>query len=167
MGKVVGVPVGGIAHHRDQRGESAVAKVRSRQGPSEACQRFSSSPVARSAFPTSSARTPTSRRCSGAALTGCSATDCPWRRSATATAALTSASASTKHRRGLVRYEGIPFDDPADTRARLIDLLAGWDSRFTTLIAACDDAVVPQSITTLPVGLTWPSTSDVTLLDAS
>ncbi|MEV5770709.1 FAD-dependent monooxygenase [Streptomyces antimycoticus] len=59
---------------------------------------------------------------------------------------------------------GIPFDDPAAARARLIDLLAGWDSRFTALIAACDDTVVPRSITTLPIGLTWPSTPDVTLL---
>lgn len=59
---------------------------------------------------------------------------------------------------------GIPFDDPAAARAQLIDLLAGWDSRFTALIAACDDTVVPRSITTLPVGLTWPSTPDVTLL---
>ncbi|SEC23528.1 FAD-dependent oxidoreductase [Streptomyces melanosporofaciens] len=59
---------------------------------------------------------------------------------------------------------GIPFDDPAAARARLIDLLAGWDARFTALIAACDDAVVPRSITTLPVGLTWPSTPDITLL---
>jgi 2-polyprenyl-6-methoxyphenol hydroxylase-like FAD-dependent oxidoreductase len=59
---------------------------------------------------------------------------------------------------------GIPFDDPAAARARLIDLLPGWDPRFTALIAACDDAVVPRSITTLPVGLTWPSTPDVTLL---
>ncbi|MGP3941244.1 FAD-dependent oxidoreductase [Streptomyces sp. 6N106] len=59
---------------------------------------------------------------------------------------------------------GIPFDDPAAARARLIDLLAGWDARFTALIAACDDTVVPRSITTLPVGLTWPSTPDITLL---
>ncbi|WP_222721311.1 hypothetical protein [Actinomadura sp. HBU206391] len=47
---------------------------------------------------------------------------------------------------------------------RLIDLFTGWDSRFTALIAACDDPVLPRSITTLPVGLTWPSTPDVTLL---
>ncbi|MFD5110813.1 FAD-dependent oxidoreductase [Streptomyces sp. NPDC058391] len=59
---------------------------------------------------------------------------------------------------------GIPFDDPAAARARLIDLLPGWDSRFTALIAACDDTVVPRSITTLPVGLTWPSTPGITLL---
>jgi 2-polyprenyl-6-methoxyphenol hydroxylase-like FAD-dependent oxidoreductase len=59
---------------------------------------------------------------------------------------------------------GIPFDDPAAARARLIDLLPGWDPRFTALIAACDDTVVPRSITALPIGLTWPSTPDVTLL---
>ncbi|MBT2420333.1 FAD-dependent monooxygenase [Streptomyces sp. ISL-22] len=59
---------------------------------------------------------------------------------------------------------GIPFDDPAAARARLIDLLQGWDSRFTALIAACDDTIVPRPITTLPVGLTWPSKPDVTLL---
>jgi 2-polyprenyl-6-methoxyphenol hydroxylase-like FAD-dependent oxidoreductase len=59
---------------------------------------------------------------------------------------------------------GIPFDDPAAARARLIDLLPGWDSRITALIAACDDTVVLRSLTTLPVGLTWPSTPGVTLL---
>ncbi|MFJ9809146.1 FAD-dependent oxidoreductase [Streptomyces sp. NPDC101158] len=59
---------------------------------------------------------------------------------------------------------GIPFDDPAAARARLIELLPGWDARFTALIAACDDTVVPRSITTLPAGLTWPSAPDVTLL---
>ncbi|MEU7180283.1 MULTISPECIES: FAD-dependent oxidoreductase [Streptomyces] len=59
---------------------------------------------------------------------------------------------------------GIPFDDPAAARVRLIELFTGWDSRFTALIAACDDTVVPRSITTLPVGLTWPSRPGVTLL---
>ena len=59
---------------------------------------------------------------------------------------------------------GIPFDDPPAARARLIELLPGWDARFTALIAACDDMVVPRPITTLPVGLTWPSRPDITLL---
>lgn len=59
---------------------------------------------------------------------------------------------------------GIPFDNPPAARTRLIDLLPGWDARFTALIAASDDAVVPRSITTLPIGLTWPSKPDVTLL---
>jgi 2-polyprenyl-6-methoxyphenol hydroxylase-like FAD-dependent oxidoreductase len=59
---------------------------------------------------------------------------------------------------------GIPFDDPAAARARLIELLSGWDARFTALIAACDDTVMPRSLTTLPIGLTWPSTPGVTLI---
>ncbi|MEU6275685.1 FAD-dependent monooxygenase [Streptomyces populi] len=59
---------------------------------------------------------------------------------------------------------GIPFDDPAAARARLIELLPGWDPRFIALIEACDDTIVPRSITTLPVGLTWPSMPDVTLV---
>ncbi|MFH9858710.1 FAD-dependent oxidoreductase [Streptomyces sp. NPDC017202] len=59
---------------------------------------------------------------------------------------------------------GIPFDEPAAARMRLIDLFTGWDSRFTALIAACDDTILPRSITTLPVGLTWQSTPGVTLL---
>ncbi|MEV6911259.1 FAD-dependent monooxygenase [Amycolatopsis sp. NPDC051071] len=59
---------------------------------------------------------------------------------------------------------GIPFDDPAAVKARLIDLLHGWHPRFIALIEACDDKVVPRSISTLPVGLTWPSTPGVTLL---
>lgn len=58
----------------------------------------------------------------------------------------------------------IPFDDPAAARARLIELLPGWDARFIALIEACDDMVVPRSLTTLPTGLTWPSSPDVTLL---
>jgi 2-polyprenyl-6-methoxyphenol hydroxylase-like FAD-dependent oxidoreductase len=59
---------------------------------------------------------------------------------------------------------GIPFDDPAAARVRLIEKFAGWDARFTALIAACDDTIVPRSLTTLPIGLTWPSTPGVTLL---
>ncbi|MEU1200000.1 FAD-dependent monooxygenase [Streptomyces sp. NPDC005813] len=59
---------------------------------------------------------------------------------------------------------GIPFGDPAAARARLIELFTGWDSRFVALIEACDDTVLPRSISTLPVGLTWPSRPDVTLL---
>ncbi|MFB8119130.1 FAD-dependent oxidoreductase [Streptomyces sp. NPDC056465] len=59
---------------------------------------------------------------------------------------------------------GIPFHDPAAARTRLIELLPGWDSRITALIAACDDAVVPRPITTLPAGLTWPSVPGVTLV---
>ncbi|WP_051796925.1 FAD-dependent oxidoreductase [Catenuloplanes japonicus] len=59
---------------------------------------------------------------------------------------------------------GIPFDDPAAARVRLIALFAGWHPRFTALIEACDDTIVPRAISALPAGLTWPSRPDVTLL---
>ncbi|MYW21565.1 FAD-dependent monooxygenase, partial [Streptomyces sp. SID2955] len=59
---------------------------------------------------------------------------------------------------------GIPFSDPAAARERLTGLFTGWDPRVTELIAACDGAVLPRPITTLPVGLTWLSQPDVTLL---
>jgi 2-polyprenyl-6-methoxyphenol hydroxylase-like FAD-dependent oxidoreductase len=58
----------------------------------------------------------------------------------------------------------IPFGDPAAARVRLIDLFTGWHARFTALIAACDDTILPWPIITLPVGLTWPSRPGVTLL---
>ncbi|ATE55034.1 FAD-dependent oxidoreductase [Actinosynnema pretiosum] len=59
---------------------------------------------------------------------------------------------------------GVPFDDPEAAKARLLELFAGWDPRSTALIGACDDLVVPRAITALPVGLTWPSRPDTTLL---
>ncbi|MFB9444904.1 FAD-dependent oxidoreductase [Dactylosporangium vinaceum] len=59
---------------------------------------------------------------------------------------------------------GIPLDDPARARARLIELLPGWDRKIIALIEACDDTVVTRSISTLPAGLTWPSRPDVTLV---
>ena len=59
---------------------------------------------------------------------------------------------------------GIPLDVPAAARAWLIEELSGWDARFTALIAACDDTVSPRLHGTLPIGLTWPSTPDVTLV---
>ena len=59
---------------------------------------------------------------------------------------------------------GIPSDDPAAARARLIELLPGWAPQIIALIKACDDTVMLRPITTLPVGLTWPSKPDVTLV---
>ncbi|MEQ0563294.1 NAD(P)/FAD-dependent oxidoreductase [Amycolatopsis sp. NEAU-NG30] len=59
---------------------------------------------------------------------------------------------------------GIPFGDPAAARERLLAEFDGWAPGVKALIAACDDTVVPRSINTLPVGLTWPSRPDVTLV---
>ncbi|MBE1462123.1 2-polyprenyl-6-methoxyphenol hydroxylase-like FAD-dependent oxidoreductase [Kibdelosporangium phytohabitans] len=43
-------------------------------------------------------------------------------------------------------------------------MFSGWHERFTALIAACDDTMRPWPISVLPVGLTWPSAPDVTLI---
>jgi len=59
---------------------------------------------------------------------------------------------------------GIALDKPAVARQRLLELFAGWRACVPELIAACDDVVHPWVISTLPVGLTWPSRPDVTLL---
>ncbi|GAB3891712.1 NAD(P)/FAD-dependent oxidoreductase [Kibdelosporangium lantanae] len=59
---------------------------------------------------------------------------------------------------------GVPFDNPSAARARLMELFADWHPSITALIAACDDTITPRAITTLPVGLTWPSKPDVTLI---
>ncbi|MET8852232.1 NAD(P)/FAD-dependent oxidoreductase [Amycolatopsis sp. NPDC004625] len=59
---------------------------------------------------------------------------------------------------------GLRFDDPAAVRARLIELLPGWSPEITALIEASDDRVRPRTLTTLPVGLTWESRPNATLL---
>ncbi|MFF0477035.1 FAD-dependent oxidoreductase [Streptomyces sp. NPDC004284] len=59
---------------------------------------------------------------------------------------------------------GIDADEPVRARGRLRDLFAGWAPQFTELIDACDDTVVPRTLTTLPAGHTWPHARGVTLL---
>jgi hypothetical protein len=53
--------------------------------------------------------------------------------------------------------------DRAPARAGRHPAVPGGHARRRP-IAACDDTGVPRAITTLPAGLTWPSTPDVTLL---
>ncbi|MET8997035.1 NAD(P)/FAD-dependent oxidoreductase [Amycolatopsis sp. NPDC004169] len=59
---------------------------------------------------------------------------------------------------------GIPFDNPPAARARLMELLTGWDPGITRLIEVSDDTIVPRTLTALPVGLRWPSNPKVTLV---
>jgi 2-polyprenyl-6-methoxyphenol hydroxylase-like FAD-dependent oxidoreductase len=59
---------------------------------------------------------------------------------------------------------GIPFGDPAATRAALNARFAGWPPQVAALIADCDDTIETRSIATLPVGLTWAPVRGVTLL---
>lgn len=59
---------------------------------------------------------------------------------------------------------GIALHDPDAARHRLLELFAGWQAYVPQLIAASDDAVRPWVISSLPVGLTWPTRPNVTLL---
>ncbi|QKV79237.1 NAD(P)/FAD-dependent oxidoreductase [Amycolatopsis sp. Hca4] len=59
---------------------------------------------------------------------------------------------------------GIPFDNPPAARARLMELLTGWDPEITRLIEVSDDTVVPRTLAALPVGLRWPSNPKATLV---
>lgn len=59
---------------------------------------------------------------------------------------------------------GVPFGDPSAAKKHLIGMFAGWHPRFHDLIDACDETIRTWQITTLPVGLTWPTRPDVTLI---
>jgi 2-polyprenyl-6-methoxyphenol hydroxylase-like FAD-dependent oxidoreductase len=54
-----------------------------------------------------------------------------------------------------------PLSADRPALARLFD---GWAPQYADLILACDDVVVPRSLTMLPPGLTWPGNPAITLL---
>lgn len=54
--------------------------------------------------------------------------------------------------------------DPAGTRARLLDLFAGFDAGLRALIAESDDTLIARPIHALPVGHRWARVPGVTLL---
>ncbi|WP_112237382.1 FAD-dependent oxidoreductase [Kribbella monticola] len=59
---------------------------------------------------------------------------------------------------------GIPFEDPARARAALVELFSDWHPKFTELIEACDETIVPRAPRALPIGLTWSPVPGVTLI---
>ncbi|UOZ04681.1 NAD(P)/FAD-dependent oxidoreductase [Amycolatopsis sp. WQ 127309] len=54
--------------------------------------------------------------------------------------------------------------DPAGTRARLLDVFAGFDAGLRALIAESDDTLIARPIHALPVGHRWARVPGVTLL---
>lgn len=58
----------------------------------------------------------------------------------------------------------IPFDQPDQARARLLDLFSDWDSSLLNFIHSCDDSFVPRGLYALPVGHRWDSKRGITLL---
>ncbi|HEY4458311.1 MAG TPA: NAD(P)/FAD-dependent oxidoreductase [Pseudonocardiaceae bacterium] len=55
-------------------------------------------------------------------------------------------------------------DNPAATRARLLDIFADWAPNLRALIARSDDRLVPRPISALPVGHQWDRVPGVTLI---
>jgi 2-polyprenyl-6-methoxyphenol hydroxylase-like FAD-dependent oxidoreductase len=55
-------------------------------------------------------------------------------------------------------------DDPAATRARLLDIFAGWAQNLRALIADSDDRLIARPIYALPVGHEWARLPGVTLV---
>ena len=60
--------------------------------------------------------------------------------------------------------ENIDLTTTDRARADLKKQLPGWSPLFLSLIDACNDAIVPRPIVTLPVGHRWESKPGVTLL---
>jgi 2-polyprenyl-6-methoxyphenol hydroxylase-like FAD-dependent oxidoreductase len=54
--------------------------------------------------------------------------------------------------------------DLVDERTDPAQLVEDWDPRFGRLLRACDEPFVVRRISVLPIGLTWPRRSGVTLL---
>ncbi|HEY4023463.1 MAG TPA: NAD(P)/FAD-dependent oxidoreductase [Pseudonocardiaceae bacterium] len=58
----------------------------------------------------------------------------------------------------------VDANDPAGTRARLLDFFADWAPNMRGLIADADDHFVPRPIYQLPVGHEWARVAGVTLI---
>ena len=63
-----------------------------------------------------------------------------------------------------IRTDIVDADDPAGTRARLLDIFADWAPNMRALIADSEDKLVPRPIYALPVGHEWARVPGVTLL---
>jgi 2-polyprenyl-6-methoxyphenol hydroxylase-like FAD-dependent oxidoreductase len=58
----------------------------------------------------------------------------------------------------------VDANDPAGTRARLLDIFADWAPNLRALIAESDDKLLPRPIYALPVGHRWDRVPGVTLV---
>ena len=65
---------------------------------------------------------------------------------------------------GTIRVGILLPGTPDLDRTPVNELLDGWAPQFRRLLAACDEPFVVRPITVLPIGLTWPRRSGVTLL---
>ncbi|WP_239617975.1 FAD-dependent oxidoreductase [Cohnella mopanensis] len=59
---------------------------------------------------------------------------------------------------------GIPFDQPAEAKRRLLEMFNDWDDTLKNYFRYAEDAVLPRRIYMLPVGFKWKRNAGVTLI---
>ena len=59
---------------------------------------------------------------------------------------------------------GISFGNPTDARAAIAAQFEDWAPSLVDLIRACDNTFLPRAIHAMPIGASWPSCPDITLL---
>ncbi len=68
------------------------------------------------------------------------------------------------HRSDESWVDTIDFSDTATAKARILELLAGWDGSLRGLVQHADTPLTPRRINVLPVAHCWPHVPGVTLL---
>jgi len=64
----------------------------------------------------------------------------------------------------LKEKSGIPFDQPAVARERLLELYKDWSSDITDLIRLSKDLFIPRPLFVLPAGHSWISRPGITII---
>ncbi|OXM82775.1 FAD-dependent oxidoreductase [Paenibacillus rigui] len=59
---------------------------------------------------------------------------------------------------------GIPFDQPAEAKRRLLELFNDWDDSLKNYIRYAEDSILPRRIYMLPVHFKWQRNPGVTLI---
>lgn len=72
--------------------------------------------------------------------------------------------ASFEAERDWLETSGIPFDQPAEAKAQLLNIFADWDDRFKDYIRYAEDSLLPRRIYMLPIGFKWDRNPGVTLI---
>ncbi|MCZ8521813.1 MULTISPECIES: FAD-dependent oxidoreductase [Paenibacillus] len=66
--------------------------------------------------------------------------------------------------RDWLEHSGIPFDEPAEAKRRLMELYSDWNDSLKKYIRYAEDTVLPRRIYMLPIGFKWNRNPGVTLI---
>lgn len=72
--------------------------------------------------------------------------------------------ASFEAERNWLETSGIPFDQPAEAKRRLLELFSDWDDMLQNYIRFAEEPMVPRRIYMLSVGFKWNRNPGVTLI---